>query len=142
MSIQAVKAVEVGEGFASAARRGSEQHDPILYDASTRGFVRPSNRAGGIEGGMSNGEMIRISGVLKPLATLPRPLPSTDLETKEAFEATRERTDTIPIVAAGVVAEAMVCLILADELLVKFGGDSLDETSRNLEAYRHALREF
>jgi len=142
MSIQAVKAVEIGEGFASAARRGSEHHDPILYDASTRRFVRPSNRAGGIEGGMSNGEMIRVSGVLKPLATLPRPLPSTDLATKEAFEATRERTDTIPIVAAGVVAEAMVCFVLADELLIKFGGDSLGETLRNLEAYRDALGEF
>jgi len=142
MSIQAVKAVSVGEGVEAAARRGSEQHDPILYDAKRRCFHRPSNRAGGIEGGMSNGEMIRISGYLKPLATLPRPLPSADLLTKEPFEASRERTDTIPIVAAGVVGEAMVNWVLAEELLVKFGGDRVDETLRNLQGYREALRRF
>jgi chorismate synthase len=142
MSIQAVKAVSVGEGVAGAERLGSAHHDPILFDPRERRFVRPSNRAGGIEGGMSNGEMIRLRGYLKPLATLPRPLASVDLVSKEAVEAARERTDTIPIVAAGVVGEAMACLVLADELLIKFGGDSLDETLRNLEAYRAALRAF
>lgn len=142
MSIQAVKAVSVGEGIEAASRRGSEHHDPILYDAGRREFRRPTNRAGGIEGGMSNGETIRVRGYLKPLATLPRPLASADLVTKEAFEATRERTDTIPIVAAGVVAEAMVCLVLADELLRKFGGDRVEETLRNLEAYREGLRAY
>ncbi len=142
LSIQAVKAASVGEGVEGSARRGSQQHDAIEYDAAVRVFRRPTNRAGGIEGGMSNGEMIRLRGYLKPLATLPRPLPSADLVTKQPFEAQQERTDTIPIVAAGVVAEAMVCLVLADELLRKVGGDSLTETVRNLEAYRGALRAF
>lgn len=142
MSIQAVKAVSVGEGIEAVERRGSEHHDPIQYDPLRRAFSRPTNRAGGIEGGMSNGEMIRLRGYLKPLATLPRPLASTDLVTKEAFLAQRERTDTIPIVAAGVVAEAMVRLVVADELLRKFGGDRLEETLRNLEGYRVALREY
>ena len=142
MSIQAVKAVSVGEGIEGAGRRGSEQHDPILYDAAARSFRRPSNRAGGIEGGMSNGEMLRVRGYLKPLATLPRPLPSIDLESKAPFEAARERTDTIPIVAAGVVGEAMMCLILADELLNKFGGDRIDETLRNLGGYQENLKAY
>lgn len=139
MSIQAVKAVSVGEGIEGAARRGSEHHDPIEWDAARRRFTRPSNRAGGIEGGISNGEMIRVLGYLKPLATLPRPLASADLVTKEAFEATRERTDTIPIVAAGVVGEAMVASVLGDELLIKFGGDSLEELCRNIDGWRRAL---
>jgi len=142
LSIQAVKAVSVGEGIEGAARRGSCHHDTIGYDAGERRFVRPTNRAGGIEGGISNGESIRACGYLKPLATLPRPLASTDLVTKQTFEAARERTDTIPIVAAGVIGEAMTCLVLANELLLKFGGDRLDECLRNLQAYRDALREF
>jgi len=142
MSIHAVKAVSIGEGIEGAARRGSEQHDEIFYDTGTCSFVRKTNRAGGIEGGISNGEMIRVSGYLKPLSTLPRPLASVDLASKEAFEAQRERTDTIPIVAAGVVGEAMTSLILAEEMLRKFGGDSVAELLRNLESYREALREF
>ena len=142
MSVQAVKAVSIGEGIESASRLGSESHDPITYDSARKRFQRSSNRAGGIEGGMSNGEMIRLRGYLKPLATLPRPLQSADLVTKEPFVATRERTDTIPIVAAGVVGEAMACWVIADELLRKFGGDRLDETLRNIEAYRQALRSF
>jgi len=142
MSIQAVKAVSIGEGIEGAARRGSEHHDPIHYDAEGDTFRRPSNRAGGIEGGMSNGEMIRVRGYLKPLSTLPRPLASIDLVSKEPFEAQRERTDTIPIVAAGVVGEAVVRLVLADELIRKFGGDRIDETRRNLEGYRASLRAF
>jgi len=142
MSIQAVKAVSIGEGVESATRFGSEHHDGIRYDRSTSRFVRPTNRAGGIEGGMSNGEMVRVCCYFKPLATLPQPLPSIDLVSKEPFEAVRERTDTIPIVAAGVVGEAMAALVLADELLIKFGGDSLDETLRNLAAYRRQLADF
>ena len=142
LSIQAVKAVSIGEGIESASRRGSEQHDAILYDPRQRSFRRETNRAGGIEGGMSNGEMLRIRGYLKPLATLPQPLRSVDLVDKTPFDAVVERTDTIPIVAAGVVGEAMTCLILADELLRKFGGDHLQETLRNLEAYRESLRGY
>jgi chorismate synthase len=142
LSIQAVKAVSVGEGLEGSARLGSEQHDAILYDHERRAFHRATNRAGGIEGGMTNGELIRVRGYLKPLATLPHPLPSVDLVTKESFEAAQERTDTIPIVAAGVVAEAMTCLVLADELLRKFGGDRLEETMANLERFREGLRAY
>jgi chorismate synthase len=141
MSIQAVKAVSVGEGIEGAARLGSEQHDPILHSAA-EGFHRPSNRAGGVEGGVTNGEIVRVAGYLKPLATLPRPLPSVDLVDKTAFAAQRERTDTVPIVAAGVVGEAMVCLVLAREFLRKFGGDSLDETRANLAAYVESLANY
>jgi chorismate synthase len=142
MSIPAVKAVSVGEGIEISTLRGSETHDAIIYDRESRSFRRSTNRAGGIEGGMSNGEMIRVRGYLKPLATLPRPLPSADLITKEPFEAQRERTDTVPIVAAGVVAEAMVAWVLGDELLQKFGGDRLQETLANLHAYRAALADY
>lgn len=142
VSIQAVKAASVGDGVESAARRGTEVHDPIFYDPGARRFFRTRNSAGGIEGGISNGEMIRVRGYLKPLSTLPRPLASVDLVDKSPFEAAVERTDTIPIVAAGVVAEAMVCLVLADEVLRKFGGDELDETRRSLASYRRALEQF
>ena len=142
LSIQAVKAVAVGDGVEGAARTGSEHHDPIAWDAGGRRFRRPSNRAGGIEGGMSNGETIRARGYLKPLSTLPRPLPSIDLVDKTPFEAAVERTDTIPIVAAGVVGEAMTAFVLADEMLRKFGGDSLGEIRRNLESYRAQLERF
>lgn len=142
LSIQAVKAAGIGEGPEAASVRGSELHDAIGYDAVERAFTRATNRAGGIEGGMSNGATIRVRGWLKPLATLPRALASVDLVDKSAIEATVERTDTIPIVAAGVVGEAMTCLVLADELLRKFGGDSLLETLRNLRAYREALRSY
>jgi chorismate synthase len=142
MSIQAVKAVSLGEGIEGAARRGSEQHDAIRYDAARHRFHRPTNRAGGIEGGITNGEMVRASGYLKPLATLPQPLESVDLVTKERFEAVRERTDTIPIVAAGVVGEAMVCLVLAEEILRKLGGDNVAEVVENLEAYRRRLERY
>jgi chorismate synthase len=142
LSIPAVKAVSVGEGIEAAERRGSAQHDPIGYDPEARRFVRATNRAGGIEAGISNGETIRVRGYLKPLSTLPRPLPSVDLVTKEPVAADVERTDTIPIVAAGVVAEAMTCLVLADEMLIKFGGDHLEEVRRNLHGYRAALASF
>ena len=140
-SIQAVKAVSIGEGVEGAARLGSQQHDEILHEAG-RGFVRPTNRAGGIEGGISNGEMIRLTAYFKPLASLPQPLRSVDLVSKEAFDAVRERTDTIPIVAAGVVGEAMLAWVLADELLLKFGGDSLGELLRNFEGYQRGLNDY
>lgn len=142
LSIPAVKAVSIGEGVEGSARGGADHHDAIRYDEVSHRFVRDTNRAGGIEGGMSNGETIRARGYLKPLATLPKPLPSVDLVTKSRFEADVERTDTIPIVAAGVVGEAMTAWVLADEMLVKFGGDSADEWRRNVESYREALRRF
>jgi len=142
MSIPAVKAVSLGEGVEATGRRGSEHHDPIDYDTGERRFVRPTNRAGGVEGGISNGEMIRASAWLKPLSTLPRPLRSVDLVTKQPFDAVRERTDTIPIVAAGVVGEAVTALVLADELLVKVGGDRLEECRRNLRGYLEGLAAY
>ena len=142
LSIQAVKAVSIGEGIDVAAGGGAAAHDPIVYDAAARRFRRPSNRAGGIEGGMSNGESVRIRGFLKPLATLPHGLPSADLVTKEAFAADVERTDTAPIVAAGVVGEAMLALVLADAALEKFGGDAVRETRANLDAYVGGLHGF
>jgi chorismate synthase len=142
LSIQAVKGVSIGDGIHVSAGGGREAHDPIGYDPVARRFTRPTNRAGGIEGGMTNGEAVRLLGYLKPLATLPQALPSIDLVTKQPFAADIERTDTVPIVAAGVVGEAMVALILADALLEKLGGDALAETRRNLDAYVGSLREF
>jgi chorismate synthase len=142
LSIQAVKAVSIGDGIQVAGGGGREAHDPIAYDPVTRRFSRPTNRAGGIEGGMSNGEIVRMIGYLKPLATLPRALPSVDLVTKESFTADVERTDTAPIVAAGVVAESMVALVLADAMLEKFGGDALQEIRANVEAYARSLSDY
>ena len=142
LSIQAVKGVSIGDGIQVAGGGGREAHDPIGYDPAARCFRRPTNRAGGIEGGMTNGEIVRLLGYLKPLATLPRALPSIDLVTKEPFAAAVERTDTVPIVAAGVVGEAMAALVLADALLEKFGGDALSETRRNFDAYVRSLRDY
>jgi len=142
LSIPAVKAVAIGDGLETAAGAGSAAHDPIAYDEVRRTFVRPTNRAGGIEGGMTNGEIVRAVCYLKPLSTLPRALPSVDLVTKEPFSAATERTDTIPIVAAGVVGEAMVALVLADEVLVKFGGDALGDVVAAHDAYRRRLASF
>jgi chorismate synthase len=142
LSIQAVKGVSIGDGVEVAEGGGAAAHDPIVYDAVAHRFRRPSNRAGGIEGGMTNGENLRIRGYLKPLATLPHGLPSADLVTKEPFAADVERTDTAPIVAAGVVGEAMIALVLADAMLEKFGGDAVDETRANLDAYRLRLFDF
>jgi chorismate synthase len=142
MSIPAVKAVSIGDGVEGAFRQGSRHHDPINYNEKDSTFTRRTNRAGGMEGGISNGEMIRVTAYLKPLSTLLKPLPSTDLASKATSKAAVERTDTIPIVAAGVVGEAMVALVLADECLRKFGGDSMAEVSRNLQAYQAALNSF
>ena len=139
MSIPAVKAVAIGAGFAGAETRGAQFHDEILWDAA-RGLGRPTNRAGGLEGGITNGEEIRASAVVKPIPTLLLPLRSVDLRTKEPQKASVERSDTCVVPAAGVVAEAMLALVLADALLEKTGGDSLAEVLAHLEATREAQR--
>lgn len=142
MSIQAVKAVEVGTGVANATSYGSEVQDEIRYDAGRRRFTRSSNRAGGLEGGITNGEDVVVRGYLKPISTLRRPLETADLKTKETVKAAYERSDVCVVPAAGVAGEAMVALTLAEAFLEKFGGDSLAETRRNFEGYQHQLDEF
>jgi chorismate synthase len=139
MSIHAVKAVAIGEGFAGGERRGSAFHDEIVWDAAA-GITRPTNRAGGLEGGVTNGEEIRALAVVKPIPTLLIALRSVDLETKEPQKASVERSDTCVVPAAGVVAEAMLALVLADALLEKTGGDSLEEVLAHLEATRAQQR--
>jgi chorismate synthase len=141
MSIHAVKAVSLGAGFEAGHLAGSAFHDEILYDDG-RGLHRGSNRAGGLEGGVTNGEELRAQAVVKPIPTLIMPLKSIDLRTKEAETASVERSDTCVVPAAGVVAEAMVVLVVADALLEKFGGDSLPEFRDHLEATRARWREF
>jgi chorismate synthase len=140
MSIQAMKGVEVGLGFETAARPGSVVHDPIHYHEGK--FTRPSNHAGGIEGGNTNGEPVVARCAMKPIPTLARPLASVDLVTKQPFDAQKERTDSCAVPAAAVVAEAAVALVLADALLEKTGGDSMDEVLRNLKAYRDAIAAY
>jgi chorismate synthase len=142
MSIQAIKGVEVGIGFEAARARGSAVHDAIGYDASTGRFTRSSNRAGGIEGGITNGMPVVCSAAMKPIATLRRALASVDVRTKEAYEAAFERSDVCAVAAASVVGEAMVCAVLADAVLEKFGGDSMRELTRNVEGYRVQVREY
>ena len=142
MSIQAVKAVEIGTGIENAATRGSDVHDEIGYDREQRRFTRKSNRAGGLEGGMSNGEPIVVRGYLKPISTLRRPLESVDFATREPVKAAYERSDVCVVPAAGVVGEAMVALVLARAFLEKFGGDSLEETRRNFAAYQEQVRRY
>jgi chorismate synthase len=137
MSIQAIKGVEVGDGFATAARRGSQAHDEI--EASSTGMRRLTNRAGGIEGGMSTGEPIRLRAAMKPISTVPRALSTVDVRTGEPAKAINQRSDVTAVPAAGVVAEAMIALVLADAVLEKFGGDSVTETARNAEAYLKAM---
>jgi len=141
-SIPSIKGVVIGAGEGASAARGSGFHDPIGYDAATRRFTRASNHAGGLEGGMSNGEEIRVRALVKPLSTLPRALPSVDLVSKEPFEAQVERTDVTAIAAAGVVGEAMTAFVLARAFLEKFGGDAVPEIARNHAAYLEALRQF
>ena len=142
MSIQAVKAVEMGEGFDVAGRRGSDAHDPITWDAEDEAYRRTSARAGGIEGGMSNGELVVCRAAMKPLATLNRPVLTTvDVVTKEETVSFKERTDVTSVPAMGVVAETMVAWVLAVEALRKFGGDSLAEVLRNRAAFEASLRE-
>jgi chorismate synthase len=142
MSIPAVKAVEIGEGVDAAFLRGSQVHDEIHYDEDGRRFYRETNRAGGMEGGITNGEEILVTGFMKPLSTLPTPLKTVDLVTKEDREAVVERTDTCAVAAAGVIGEAMVALVLAAACLEKFGGDSMVETERNHAAFAAQVRAF
>src|SRR3954452_18584074 len=140
MSVQAVKGVEVGDGFEVAARRGSEAHDPISWDADAGRYRRDSTLAGGIEGGISTSELIVVRAAMKPLATLNRPvLKTVDVVTKEETVSFKERTDVTAVPAMGVVAETMVALVLAGEALLKFGGDSVDELVRNARAFRDSL---
>jgi len=144
MSLQAVKAVEIGAGVAAAYAAGSTVHDEIGYAGSGgfTAFSRPHNNAGGIEGGVSNGEEIRVRGYLKPISTLRRPLQSVDFATREPVKAAYERSDVCVVPAAGVAAEAMVALTLARCALEKFGGDSMTESLRNFEGYREQLKKY
>lgn len=134
MGIQAIKGVEVGDGFETARRRGSAAHDEIVREDTGR-IARATNRAGGIEGGMSIGEVLRVRAAMKPIATVPRALQTIDVTTGDAAKAHHQRSDVCAVPAAGVVAEAMVALVLAEAVIEKFGGDSVGETRRNLEAY-------
>lgn len=133
MGIQAIKGVEVGDGFEEARRRGSEAHDEMVREGA--GVTRLSNRAGGLEGGMTNGETLRLRAVMKPISTVPRALQSVDMATGKAATGIHQRSDVCAVPAAGVVAEAMVALVLARAVLEKFGGDSVMETKRNIAAY-------
>jgi len=142
MSIQAVKGVEIGVGIFAAGSFGSEVQDEISYDNSTHKFVRTSNRAGGLEGGITNGEDVVIRGYLKPISTLRRALRTSDMITKQPVQAAYERSDWCVVPAGGVAGEAMVALVLADAFLQKFGGDSLGETRRNFEGYARQIHDF
>lgn len=139
MSIQAVKGVEIGTGVTSATSYGSEVQDEIRYDADRKRFHRPTNRAGGLEGGITNGEDVVVRGYLKPISTLRRPLETADLKTKQSVKAAYERSDVCVVPAAGVAGEAMVALALAEAFLERFGGDSLSETQRNFAGYQRQL---
>jgi chorismate synthase len=150
MGIQAIKGVEVGDGFELARTRGSLAHDEMVPSdapadaggkpATAVGIRRVSGRSGGTEGGMTTGEMLRVRAAMKPIATVPRALRTVDVSTGEATEAHHQRSDVCAVPAAGIVAEAMVALVLADAVLDKFGGDSVEETRRNYESYLANLR--
>jgi chorismate synthase len=140
MSIQAVKAVEIGEGVENASRFGSKVHDEISFDNSH--FKRTSNRAGGLEGGITNGEELRVRGYLKPIATLKKPLRSVDIDTKKEDLAAFERSDVTAVPAAGVIGEAMLAMVLANSMREKFGGDSMAEMLRNFESYQSDLQKY
>jgi chorismate synthase len=142
MSIQAVKGVEIGSGVTAAGSFGSEVQDEISYDIAARKFRRSSNRAGGLEGGITNGEDVIVRGYLKPISTLRRALGTANMVTKEPVQAAYERSDWCVVPAAGVAGEAMVALVLADAFLQKFGGDSLAETRRNFDNYARQIDEF
>ena len=142
VSMQAVKGVEVGFAAEGAASFGSKVQDTIHYDREGRHFTRGANRAGGLEGGITNGQDVLVRGLLKPISTLRRPLESVDLETREPVLAAYERSDVAVVPAAGVIGEAMVALVLAEAFLEKFGGDSLGETRRNFEGYREQVKAY
>ena len=142
VSLQAVKGVEIGYAAEGAAAFGSKVQDTIHYDKEGHKFTRGANRAGGLEGGITNGQDILVRGLLKPISTLRKPLASVDMETREAVLAAYERSDVCVVPAAGVGGEAMVALVLAGAVLEKFGGDSLEETKRNYNAYLEQVRNF
>lgn len=142
MSIPAVKGVAIGVGFEASSLPGSEVHDEIGYDESAKAFTRATNRAGGLEGGVTNGEELRVRGHLKPISTLRRALRSVDIDTKQEERAAFERSDITVVPAAGVIGEAMVALVLTQSMREKFGGDSLGEMRRNFEGYREQLRSY
>jgi chorismate synthase len=138
MSIQAVKGAAVGDAIEVAGLPGSQAHDEIFWDEE-RGFHRDTNRAGGLEGGMTTGDPLVVRGFMKPIPTLTKPLRSVDIATHEPAQALRERTDSCTVPAAAVVAEAMVCFVLADAYRRKFGGDHIDDVRAALEAYRERI---
>ena len=147
MSIQAIKGVEFGLGFAAAARPGSQVHDPIAYDpkardSSTLGFVRPTNNAGGIEGGMTNGQPVVLRAAMKPISTLKKPLASINFKTRKPEDAAYERSDTCAVPAASVIVEAVVATELAGAMIEKFGGDSLRQMKAAFEAWQRAARDL
>lgn len=138
-SIHAIKGAEIGLGFEAARRPGSQVHDEILFDKEA-GFHRGSNSAGGLEGGVTNGQPVVVRAAMKPISTLRKPLRSVDLDTREAVEAVVERSDVCAVPAAGVVGEAMMAIVLAEAFLEKFGGDSVDEIRRNYQGYLDYLK--
>jgi len=140
MSIHAVKAVEIGEAIENAGRFGSEAHDQIHHDGKQ--FVRPTNRAGGLEGGITTGEELRVRGYMKPISTLRKALHSVDIDSKEDSLAAFERSDITAVPAAGVIAESMIAIVLANSLREKFGGDSLHEMTRNHQAFLQSVSEY
>ncbi|MBN1872489.1 MAG: chorismate synthase, partial [Candidatus Omnitrophica bacterium] len=140
MSIQAVKGVEIGAGFTFAKRRGSKVHDAISYKNGA--YTRKTNNAGGIEGGMTNGEPIILRACMKPISTLSRPLESVDVNTKKPTKATVERSDVCAVPSAGVISENVSAFVMADLFLEKFGGDSLEETKEHHRSYIEMLQEF
>jgi len=142
MCIPAVKAVEIGMGVGVSRSTGSQVHDEIGYNLAERSFTRPTNRAGGIEGGITNGEEVRVTGHLKPISTLRRPLASVDVITKQESAAAFERSDIVAVPAAGVIGEAMVAIVLTNAAREKFGGDSLGEMKRNFEGYVEQLQRY
>ena len=142
MSIHAVKAVELGEGVANSSKPGSQVHDEIVYNQASRAFGRSSNRAGGLEGGMTNGEELRVRGYLKPISTLRKRLRSVNIETKEPMDSDFERSDVTAVPAAGVIGEAMVAITLARAMREKFGGDSMREMRLNFDGYQQQISEY
>lgn len=140
MSIHAVKAVEIGTGVANAGKPGSEVHDEIFHDGDK--FSRSTNRAGGLEGGITNGEELRVRGYLKPISTLRKPLHSVDIDTKAEDLAAFERSDITAVPAAGVIGESMIAIVLANAMREKFGGDSIDEMTQNFDCYVASLRSY
>jgi chorismate synthase len=140
-SIHAIKGAEIGMGFEAARRPGSQVHDEILFDSDS-GFHRRSNSAGGLEGGVTNGQPVVVRAAMKPISTLRKPLRSVDMATKETVEAVVERSDVCAVPAAGVVGEAMMALVLVEAFLEKFAGDSVDEIRRNYQGYLDYLKSW